>query len=56
MAMQNMVQVSELGSDTNLKIIVELCYLADDEVVEVFEVFMTEAGKSLNCVLLDFGT
>jgi hypothetical protein len=51
--MQNVVQVNELAGGTNLKVTIELCYLADNKVIEIFEVFMAKIRKSLNCVLLD---
>lgn len=48
MVMQNVIQGDELASKSILEVVVKLCQLADDEVVEVFEVFMAETRKVRN--------
>jgi hypothetical protein len=48
MVMQNVIHGDKLGSEAILKVAVKLCQLANDEVVQVFDVFMAETWNVRN--------
>jgi hypothetical protein len=48
--MQDTVEVVEFASKAKLELLVELMNLADDKIVEVFEVLVTDTGKFLDGV------